>query len=220
MAHIDSYLSRVLSENGLSFLDDLYELYDFVPNETLRQLLAAFHTGLNKWFTVINSDLRYQHDEEGNIKYTGGYFHAQDSRDYLALINVIDTLKSKLKSTEYSFRLCSEHYDDIIRRCRRFVVKSGGSTIPEDFTPIVIEDLNPIFQMEKTVAVKSEQRTIYANMKPIGGGSYADVFSYQDPNYDMKIALKRAKADLDLKELRRFKHEFENHDFISGYCPS
>lgn len=45
MAHIDSYLSRVLSENGLSFLDDLYELYDFVPNETLRQLLAAFHTG-------------------------------------------------------------------------------------------------------------------------------------------------------------------------------
>lgn len=209
VAHIDSYLSRVLSENGLSFLDDLYELYDFVPNETLRQLLAAFHTGLNKWFTVINSDLRYQYDEEGNIKYAGGYFHAQDSRDYLALIDVIDTLKSKLKSTEYSFRLCSEHYDDIIRRCRRFVVKSGGSTIPEDFTPIVIEDLNPIFQMEKTVAVKSEQRTIYANMKPIGGGSYADVFSYQDPNYDMKIALKRAKADLDLKELRRFKQEFE-----------
>ena len=133
MAHIDSYLSRVLSENGLSFLDDLYELYDFVPNETLHQLLAAFHTGLNKWFTVINSDLRYQHDEEGNIKYTGGYFHAQDSRDYLALIDVIDTLKSKLKSTEYSFRLCSEHYDDIIRRCRRFVVKSGGSTIPRNF---------------------------------------------------------------------------------------
>ena len=116
MAHMDSYLGRVLSENGLTFLDDLYELYDFVPNETLRQLLAAFHTGLNKWFTVINSDLRYQHDEEGNIKYTGGYFHAQDSRDYLALIDVIDTLKSKLKSTEYSFRLCSEHYDDIIRR--------------------------------------------------------------------------------------------------------
>ncbi len=29
-------------------------------------------------------------DEEGNIKYTGGYFHAQDSRDYLALIDVID----------------------------------------------------------------------------------------------------------------------------------
>ena len=47
VTHIDSYLSRVLSENGLSFLDDLYELYDFVPNETLRQLLAAFHTGLN-----------------------------------------------------------------------------------------------------------------------------------------------------------------------------
>lgn len=87
MAHIDSYLSRVFSENELSFLDDLYELYEFVPNEALRQLLAAFHTGLNKWFAVINSDLRYQYDKEGNIKYTGGYFHAQDSRDYLALIS-------------------------------------------------------------------------------------------------------------------------------------
>lgn len=209
VSHIDSYLNRVFSENGFSFLDDIYELYDFVPNEKLRQLLASFHTGLNKWFVVINSDLRYQYDEEGNIKYTGGYFHAQDSRDYLSLIEIIDSLRSKLKNTEYAFRLCSEHYDDVIRRCRRFVAKSGGSTIPEDFTPITIEDLNPVFQMEKSVAVKTEQRTIYANMKPIGGGSYADVFSYQDPTYGVKIALKRAKSNLDLKELHRFKQEFE-----------
>lgn len=63
--------------------------------------------------------------------------------------------------------------------------------------------------MEKTVAVQSEQRTVYANMKLIGGGSYANVFSCQDPSYDIKIALKRAKANLDLKELRRFNQEFE-----------
>ena len=156
MSHIDSYLNRVFSENGCSFLDDIYELYDFVPNEKLRQLLASFHTGLNKCFVVINSDLRYQYDEEGNIKYTGGYFHAQDSRDYLSLIEVIDSLRSKLKNTEYAFRLCSEHYDDVIRRCRRFVAKSGGSTIPEDFTPITIEDLNPVFQMEKSVMNQQE----------------------------------------------------------------
>lgn len=209
MAHIDSYLSRIFSENELTFLDDLYELYDFVPNESLRKILAAFHTGLNKWFAVINNDLRYQSDENGNITYTGGYFHAQDSRDYLAFINVIDTLKIKLKSTEYAFRLCNEHYDDVIRRCRRFVVKSGGSTIPEGFIPIAIEDFNPIFQMEKTILVQSEQRVVYANMKSIGGGSYADVFSYQDPNYDITIALKRAKSNLDLKELHRFKQEFK-----------
>ena len=80
MSHIDSYLNRVFSENGFSFLDYIYEIYDFVPNEKLRQLLAAFHTGLNKWFAVINSDLRYQHDEEGNIKYSTDEEHA-DSYD-------------------------------------------------------------------------------------------------------------------------------------------
>lgn len=209
MPHIDTFLNKVFSENSLGFLDDLYELYEFVPSVGLRQILAAFHTGLNKWFAVINSDLRYEHDEDGNIKYTGGYFHAQDSRDYLALTELIDRVRSQLKSTQYSFRLCSEHYDDVMRRCRRFVVKSGGSAIPEGFTPIEIEDLNPIFQMEKTIAVKSEQKTIYAKMRSIGSGSYADVFSYQDPSYGMKIALKRAKTNLDLKELRRFKQEFE-----------
>ena len=209
MAQIDSYLNRVLSQSDLSFLDDLYDLYDFVPNDNLRQLLAAFHTNLNQWFTVINNDIRTQYNEHGDIEYAGGYFHAQDSRDYLSLIEAIDSLRSKLRSTEYAFRLSHEHYDDVIRRCRRFVAKSGGSTIPEGFSPIEIEELTPIFQMEKTVALTKEQKTVYANMKSIGGGSYADVFSYQDPNYAIQIAVKRAKSNLDLKELRRFKQEFE-----------
>lgn len=209
MAHIDTYLKRVFSECGLSYLDDFYELYDFVPNDDLRRLLASFHTHLNKWFTVINGDIGTKHDDEGNIQYIGGYFHAQDSRNFLNLIDIIDQLRSRLSSTEYAFRLCNDNYDDAIRRCRRFVVKSGGSTIPEGFTPIEIDDLAPVFQMVKSIAITQDKQTIYANLKSIGDGSYATVFRYEDPNYKIPIALKRAKPELDNKELLRFKAEFD-----------
>lgn len=209
MAHIDTYLKRVFSESNLSYLDDIYELYDFVPNDNLRRLLASFHTKLNYWFTVINSDIRTVYDDEGNVQYAGGYFHAQDSRDYLNLIDTIDQLKSKLSSTEYAFRFCNDNYDDAIRRCRRFVVKSGGSTIPDGFTPIEIDDLTPVFQMTKNIAITQDKQTVYAELKTIGGGSYATVFRYDDPNYKIPIALKRAKPELDNKELLRFKTEFD-----------
>lgn len=209
MAHIDTYLKRVFSDSNLSYLDDLYDLYDFVPNDNLRKLLASFHTQLNRWFTVINSDINIGYDDEGNAQYTGGYFHAQDSRDYLDLINTIDQLKSKLSSTEYAFKFCNDNYDDTVRRCRRFVVKSGGSTIPEGFTPIEIDDLTPVFQMTKNIAITQDKQTVYAELKTIGEGSYATVFRYDDPNYKIPIALKRAKPELDNKELLRFKTEFD-----------
>lgn len=53
------------SEYDLSFLDDYYDMYDFVPNDDLRKILAAFHTNLNNWITVINSDIRTTYDEDG-----------------------------------------------------------------------------------------------------------------------------------------------------------
>lgn len=208
MAQLDSYLRRMFSEYDLSFLDDYYDMYDFVPNDDLRKILAAFHTNLNSWITVINSDIRTTYDEDGKMVYSGGYFHAQDSRDYLSLIEKIDSLRSKLNSSEYAFRLCRDEYDDFIRRTRRFVVKSGGSTIPDGFEPVEIEDLNPVFELVSGVAITNDNKTIYASMKPVGEGSYAKVFSYTDPTYNIPIILKRALPSLDNKEIKRFEQEF------------
>lgn len=209
MAQLDSYLRRMFSEYDLSFLDDYYDMYDFVPNDDLRKILAAFHTNLNNWITVINSDIRTTCDEDGKLAFSGGYFHAQDSRDYLSLIEKIDSLRSKLNSSEYAFRLCKDEYDDFIRRTRRFVVKSGGSTIPDGFEPIEIEDLNPVFELVSGVAITNDNKTIYASMKPVGEGSYAKVFSYTDPTYNIPIILKRALPTLDNKEMKRFEQEFQ-----------
>lgn len=209
MAQIDSFLKRILSECSMSYLEDIYDLYAFIPNESLQKLMAIYHTQLNRWFAVINSDIGKKFDGEGNIVYTGGYFHAQDSRDFLAVIEAVDYLRTKCSSTEYAFRFCEDKYDDAIRRCRRFVVKSGGSTIPEGFSPIDIVDLSPIFSLTKSIALNQDKKAVYASLKSIGEGSYARVFSYIDPMYDLPIALKRARPELDNKELERFKQEFD-----------
>ena len=43
----------------------------------------------------------------------------------------------------------------------------------------------------------------------VGSGSFAHVYSYVDPDYGIKFAVKRAKKDLDERDLQRFKQEFE-----------
>ena len=208
MAQIDSYLKRLASQNELSYQEDFLGLYTAIPNKDLQTLFAVYHTQLNMWFTTLNSDLRIEYDEEGNRLYRGGYFHAQDSRDLLSVMDAIDQLRTKCRGTEYAFEIC-DSYADAIRRCRRFVVKSGGSTIPEGFSFIEIVDLSPIFQLENGIAILQDKQTIYRNLKSIGEGSYAHVFSYIDPTYSIPIVLKRARQNLDNKELARFRQEYE-----------
>lgn len=60
------------------------------------------------------------------------------------------------------------------------------------------------------IETDSAAEPVYAELKLIGGGSYAQVYKYYDARYDKWYALKRAKKDLDEKELIRFKREFED----------
>lgn len=208
MSQIESYLKRIRSSSSLCFLEDFYELYSFVPNEDLRALLAAYHTQLNNWFTTMNGDIRYKFNESGERVSGGGYFHAEDSRQYLSLLDQIDQLRSKLVNSNLAFQLCNEAYDTAIRHSRRFVVKSGGSTIPEDFAAVEIQDLTPIFRLVNGIAITQNQTTVYVNSEKIGSGSYATVHLYTDPYYDFPIVIKRADPKLTPKELARFQQEF------------
>lgn len=165
MAQIDSYIKRVRMGCNLSFLDDIFELYEFIPNEDLRTLFAAYHTQLNYWFGVINSDIRYQYDEDGNKVSCGGYFHAEDSRAYLSVIEQIDQLRSKLRATDYAFKVCDPNYENAIRHTRKFVVKSGGSTIPVDFIEVEIAELTPIFRLESGIGLKRNNGVVFADLE-------------------------------------------------------
>lgn len=209
MSHISKYIERILNEAQMSYLDDLLELYAFVQDRHLRRMFATFHTQLNKWFNDINTRIRTGIDKYGEIAYQGGYFHAQDSRDYLALIDHIDNVRSQLSDTEYAFKLADEDYSAVIKVTRTFVVKSGGSYIPEGFSPIKIKELTPIFQLADSIEISNSIAVVNARLKLIGKGSYAQVLSYIDPHYNISVAVKRANKDLNSKEIERFKQEFE-----------
>jgi len=68
---------------------------------------------------------------------------------------------------------------------------------------IIIHEGNPIANYE---------------LKLIGEGSYARVYKYEDRFYDRTFVVKRAKKDLNEKELERFKREFtQMKQFSSPY---
>ena len=67
----------------------------------------------------------------------------------------------------------------------------------------------PVFIKNDMILVRKQNEVVMSELKLIGEGSYAKVFSFQDTNYNKKFVLKRAKKDLDLKESERFKREFE-----------
>lgn len=61
---------------------------------------------------------------------------------------------------------------------------------------------------EKNAIIKDEKFKPF-NLKEIGRGSYATVFSYEDNFYNKKFALKRAKTNISQKDLIRFKREYD-----------
>lgn len=66
------------------------------------------------------------------------------------------------------------------------------------------------------ITIKKSYETIYSSLKLQGEGSYAKVFKFKDDFYNVNFALKRAKKDLDVKELERFKLEFNQMEELSS----
>ena len=213
----DYFLQRVAQNIDLGFSSDYLELYKSVPNENLRTIFASWHSSLNSSFEILNDDLRTETDKDGNLRYTGGYFHAQDSRDLLAVIDHIRGLQKKLENTPYRFTL-TPYYAGMIKFCRGFVEKSGGSTIPEDTEEIDIIELEPVFFLSDTVTITHDVQAYYAQKHSIGEGSYAKVSYYVDPLYCRRIVIKRANKDLTIKEIERFQQEYRIlNDLCSPY---
>lgn len=87
--------------------------------------------------------------------------------------------------------------------------ESGGSEIPDDLPKFNIIEYDPIFYMSEIITVPSINNDNNFELKMIGEGSYAKVFRYRDEFYNKFFVLKRAKNDLNDKELERFKRGFD-----------
>lgn len=159
-------------------------------------VFASLHQRLNEHFDSIND----------RAKSTRHYW-AESSRDMLALIDELDDALGSLKAAGFEVAF-TDGYRAAVDRCKPWLSRSGGSAVPEGFEQIPLIKFEPVFIRPETT-VRLKKRQLAAPLKMVGQGSYAIVYSFTDPDYGIKFAVKRAKKGLDERDLHRFKREFE-----------
>jgi hypothetical protein len=168
----------------------------YADDERFGQVFANLHERLNGHFTDINGRARASH-----------YYWAENSRELIALIDEIPETIDTLAQAGFDVVFRAD-YDAALQRCKPWLESIRGSTIPDVFEPITIVKYEPVFTRPETT-VKLQKRSTPVPLQLIGEGSYAQVFSFTDPDYGFKVAVKRARKGIDERDLYRFKKEFE-----------
>jgi tRNA A-37 threonylcarbamoyl transferase component Bud32 len=198
--------SKVLEYNNLNsesfvegYVGEIYENEGSTGNSNLDIIFSYFHTNINNLLKYLNDRIHTEH------------YTAHESRELIYWTNEIKECRKFLSNSKYSFKILSI-YESLIYKKLDFLEQSGGSPIPENFEKIELQFYEPIFYLESTIKIVRDNN-IFANSTLIGHGSYANVYKYKDEFYDKWFALKKAKKDLNEKELERFRREF---DFMKG----
>lgn len=179
--------------------NDYRHLYSCFDCEKLEILLSTLHSMFVNSFKEMNSRLPTAETE--------AYFWAASSRCLIKTIEDVENLQDGLVNSKYAFKLDS-YYKKTVDLCKTFLSQYRGSTIPPHMQKIKLYYTIPIFLKEDSVEIKNSDNSRTCNLKLIGEGSYAQVFTFRDDFYDKNFVLKRAKKDLNTKEIERFKSEF------------
>ncbi|MBT5935543.1 MAG: nucleotide-binding protein [Sulfurimonas sp.] len=96
----------------------------------------------------------------------GGHYNAHESKELLNTIELKDKFQQVFKNTGYAFVIDTE-YLKVISECEQFLVKSGGSSIPDNFNKINIIEDRPIInlldlseEIQKEVSINIEEQNI------------------------------------------------------------
>lgn len=181
------------------------EIYKTVSYKKLRVIFSYFHSEYIQLFRSMN-ELLPTYDSTA-------HFWAAPSRKLIDVIENSLELVYTLKTTEFAFAI-EKTYCEIIQRCRDFLRKSGGSSIPEHMPKIELYCTKSIFLPSGTISKDYPTKQMNSALTLIGEGSYAQVFKFKDEFYRKFFSLKRAKKNLDDKELDRFKLEFKQMENI------
>ncbi|WP_419763678.1 MAG: protein kinase family protein [Arcobacter sp.] len=191
--YIDNKYLELINEEIKSMIIKYLPFYDNIENVKIKYLFAYFHFNFNTLFNFLNQKIYNSH------------YNAHESRELINSINEINNLLNELENYKYSYTM-KEYYKNTLNTCSTFLSPSGGSQIPEDFEQIKIIESKPIFELTTSINVNMNN----FKLKLIGEGSYAKVFKYKDNFYNKHFALKKAKTNLNLKELERFKLEYNS----------
>ncbi len=158
-------------------------------------------------FSVLHQRLNEHFDDINDRAVSTHHYWADNSRDLLALIRELNDDLYELKRAGVEVKL-AESYEEALERCQPWLARSGGSTVPADYEPIDVIRYEPLFsRASDTIRLTKQPDSLKMSM--VGEGSYAHVYSYVDPNYDIKFAVKRAKRGIDPRDLHRFRREFD-----------
>lgn len=170
--------------------DRLYE-----DDAEFGHMFSVLHKQLNEHFEAINGRARSTH-----------HYWAEPSRNMIALIDELNIDLYDLKRAGIDVIL-DPTYQEALERCQPWLSPSGGSAVPDDFEQINILKFERVFARQTDfIPLANQPERVKLTM--VGEGSYAHVYSYVDPEYDIKFAVKRAKRGISERDLARFKQEF------------
>ncbi|WP_295005541.1 nucleotide-binding protein [Sulfurimonas sp.] len=115
---------------------------------------------------IANYLFQYMNDKISSNNSYGGHYNAHESKELLNTIELKDKFQQVFKNTGYAFVIDTE-YLKVISECEQFLVKSGGSSIPDNFNKINIIEDRPIInlldlseEIQKEVSINIEEQNI------------------------------------------------------------
>ncbi len=203
MLNLEYYLKKIIEENAISEVIREEGLYEDVTDIQLKSFFCLAHHEINRLLSYLNSRLK------------NGHYNAVESRQLIKWIDIIENTIYVFNKTETPIEI-NDNYYQTLQECKKFLLDSGGSPIPQEFSKVDIIEYEPIFRTVNSIEITHSDNKERANLKLIGEGSYAKVFRYKDKFYNKNFVLKRAKKDLNEKELLRFKREFETMNSLKS----
>lgn len=190
---IDGYSVSMPIYGRLSEIEFLSRIYDLntMPSEDKR---------FSNAYQDIHQHTINNNDWEDCWYFIDERFHLSNGNDDRYILRFIcEMLHPAVRDEKSSWRKYLEKFNEILE-------PDGYCLVPSK--KISGKDAYEAHETDRFM-IPRQNETIYANMKPLGEGAYAKVFRFTDEFYQKEFVLKRAKSDLNEKELVRFKREFE-----------
>ncbi|MUL85043.1 MULTISPECIES: protein kinase family protein [unclassified Mycolicibacterium] len=197
-------LDRVLRKYNDELIDEdylgMYITPSFAP-DSLERAFASIHARLD-----IELDFMNQKARSGGPFSGGGHFNAENSRRLIDLIDEFAELKLALEKAGKSLTAVPE-YQRVLDGAKAWLVPSGGSPIPEGFTPVLVEKYDAVFGLADAAVVLADHSKV--SLTVVGEGAFAMVHKFVDPNYDIPFARKKLKRNASDRDSERFRREYE-----------
>ena len=170
-------------------------LYNTEDN-VIQRFFTYFHQEFNRLFKFMNRKNKINK-----------HYNAQASRELSDLIEEFEEMEDLLQS-EGKDILLEATYSNAIQYWKPLLAYSHGTTIPDDFRPIVLIQYKPILEITRG-SIRIPYRGHIHKLQMVGEGAFSTVQKYKDDYYNAFFAVKQARKTLNVKELQRFVREFE-----------